>query len=124
MAKILVVDDEKNIVNLLYDILSKEGFEVLTATDGKDCLSLTEKELPDLVLLDVMMPGMDGGEVAQNLLGNEKTKNIPIIFLTSIVTEKEVIESKGHIAGRLFISKFSDNNELIKKIKEVLSIGT
>jgi CheY-like chemotaxis protein len=116
MAKILVVDDEKEAVNLYYNILSKEGFKVLTATNGRDCLSLAEKELPDLILLDVMMPEMDGGDIAQNLSENEKTKNTPIIFLTSLITKEE----EGRIGERLFISKFSSIEDIIKKIKGVL----
>jgi two-component system response regulator VicR len=124
MAKILVVDDEREIANLFYDMLAKEGFQVLTATSGQDCLRLAEKEKPDLILLDVMMPGMDGGETMQNLLDNEKTKNIPIIFLTSIITKDEEIEQLGKIGNRLFISKFSDRENLLKKVNEILGIGT
>lgn len=123
MAKILVVDDEEKVVDLYKDMLSKEGFSVLTATNGKDCLRLAEKEVPDLILLDVMMPGMDGGQTAQNLLENVKTKNIPIIFLTSIVTKEEEAEQEGKIGGRLFISKFSDREDILKKINDVLGIG-
>ena len=124
MAKILVVDDEKEIVKLFSDMLTKEGFQVLTATSGQDCLRLAEKEKPDLILLDVMMPGMDGGQTLQNLLDNEKTKNIPIIFLTSIITKDEEIEQMGKIGNRLFISKFSGRENLLKKVNEVLGIGT
>jgi two-component system response regulator VicR len=124
MAKILVVDDEREIANLFYDMLTKEGFQVLTATSGQDCLKLAEKEKPDLILLDVMMPGMDGGETMQNLLDNEKTKNIPTIFLTSIISKDEEIEQLGKIGNRLFIYKFSDRENLLKKVNEILGIGT
>jgi two-component system response regulator VicR len=124
MAKILVVDDEREIANLFYDMLAKEGFQVLIATGGQDCLRLAEKEKPDLILLDVMMPGMDGGETMQNLLDNEKTKNIPTIFLTSIISKDEEIEQLGKIGNRLFISKFSDRENLLKKVNEILGIGT
>lgn len=123
MAKILVVDNEKEIVDLYYDLLTKKGFKVLTAANGKDCLSIAERESPDLILLDVMMPGMDGGEAAQNLLENEKTKGIPIIFLTSIITREEEIEQMGRIAGRTFVSKAGGTDSLLKKINEVLGIG-
>lgn len=122
--KILVVDDKKKIVDLLYNILSKEGFRVLTATDGESCLRIARQETPDLIVLDVMMPGMDGGYIASNLQEDERTKNIPVIFLTGAITEEEVAKSDGEIAGRLFISKFSDSNELISKIKKLLGIST
>jgi len=123
MVKILVVDDEEKVVDLYKDMLSKEGFSVLTATNGKDCLRLAENEQPNLILLDVMMPGIDGGQTAQNLLGNPKTKNIPIIFLTSIVTKEEEAEQEGQIGGRQFISKFSDREDILKKVNDVLGIG-
>lgn len=116
MTKILVVDDEKEAVNLYYKLLSKEGFEVLTATNGRDCLILAEEEMPDLILLDVMMPGIDGGDIAGKLSENEKTKNTPIIFLTSAITEGE----ESRVRGRLFISKFSSIEKIIEKIKDVL----
>lgn len=124
MAKILIVDDEKEIVSLYHDVLSKQGFNVLTASNGVDCLSLAAKALPDLILLDVIMPGMDGGTTAQKLLENAKTKNIPIIFLTSMITKEEEAVQEGIIKGRLFISKASSIEEFIEKINKVLAIGT
>ena len=123
MVKILVVDDEEKVVDLYKDMLSKEGFSVLAATNGKDCLKLAEKEVPDLILLDVIMPEMDGGTTARNLLENVKTKNIPIIFLTSIITKEEEAEQEGQIGGRQFISKFSDREDILKKINDALGIG-
>ena len=124
MAKILVVDDEREIVKLFSDMLAKEGFQVLTATSGQDCLRLAEKEKPDLILLDVMMPGMDGGQTLQNLLDNEKTKNIRVIFLTSIISKEEEEEQMGVIGGRSFISKFSAKDDILNKINTALGIGT
>ena len=123
MAKILVVDDEEKLVDLYKDMLSKEGFNVITATNGREGLKLAEKEIPDLILLDVMMPGMDGGTTARILLENVKTKNIPIIFLTSIVTKEEEAEQEGQIGGRQFISKFSDREDILKKVNDALGIG-
>jgi two-component system alkaline phosphatase synthesis response regulator PhoP len=122
--KILLVDNEKNIVDLLYKLLSMEGFKVFAATDGEGCLRIARQEVPDLIVLDVVMPGMDGGDIASNLQKDKKTQNIPIIFLTGVVTEEEVANIGGQIANRLFISKFSDINEQISKIKGVLGIST
>lgn len=121
--KILVVDNEKNIVDLLYNFLSRERFKVFTATDGESCLKIARQEAPDLIVLDVMMPGMDGGDVANKLQENAKTKNIPVIFLTGAVSEEEVAKSGGQIANRLFISKFSDSKEQIRIIKKALGIS-
>ena len=124
MAKILVIDDEEEVVNLYNDFLSKEGFKVLTATNGEDGLSIAKKEIPDLILLDVIMPGMDGGAVDQNLLENPRTKNIPIIFLTGIITQEEETEGEGVIGKRLFLSKSDSIDEILKKINDVLGIET
>jgi len=120
MAKILIVDDDERTITLYRDILSKEGFDVLTSTNGEHGLKLAVEEVPSLILLDLMMPGMSGEEVIGYLLRNEKTKNIPVIFLTSLVTEEEVTESKGKIGGCLYISKSTSNKEFIKRLIEVL----
>lgn len=120
--KILVVDDEQRIVDLLYKFLSKEGFTVSTATDGEGCLKLAKVLIPDLIVLDVNMPGMDGGDVVNKLLEDEKTKRIPVIFLTGSVTDEELIKGGSMIANHLFMSKGSDLNEQIRTIKRILGV--
>ena len=123
MAKtILVVDDQKEIVDILYKFLSREGFEVLTATDGKDALSLARRAVPDLVILDVMMPGMDGGEVMQHILEDEKIKHVPVIFLTGAISEEEIVIRNDKNTGRLFMSKTGDLKEQVKAIKDFLGV--
>lgn len=77
--KILAVDDEKHIVRLVQVNLERQGYEVVTASDGKEALEKVEEENPDLVVLDVMMPYMDGFEVLQNLRRNPSTREIPVI---------------------------------------------
>ena len=123
MAKILIVDDDAKELELYQDILSSEGFDVLTAGSGEDGLKLAIENIPDLILLDVMMPEKDGGKVAQDLLENNKTKNIPVIYLTSIITEEEVKAQHGVVSGRFIISKSSNRAELIQRINEALSAG-
>ena len=85
MAKerILIVDDEKNIVSSLTSILSDEGYEVSMSGDGVEALELIQKDPPDLVILDIWLPGMDGIEFAKRLRANSITKNIPVIMLTA-----------------------------------------
>ena len=124
MARILIVDDDEKMLGLYQSILSSEGFDVLTAGSGEDGLKLAIENIPDLILLDVMMPKKDGGEVAQDLSGNNKTRNIPIIFLTSIISEEEEKAKHGRISGRFIISKSSNRTELVQKIKEVLSASS
>lgn len=122
MAKILIVDDEKEIVKILQKTFVKEGFEVLTAFNGEECLEHAEKERPNLILIDIHMPGMDGGTVVQNLKSKEETKDIPFIYLTGLITEKEVSGLKGMMAEKRFLSKQSDLEEIVKKVKEALSV--
>ena len=121
MARILIVDDDEKMLGFYQAILSSEGFDVLTAGSGEDGLKLAIENIPDLILLDLIMPKKDGGAVAQDLLGNNKTRNIPIIFLTSIISEEEEKAKHGRISGRFIISKSSNRTELVQKIKEVLS---
>ena len=120
MAKILIVDDDEKMITLYRDILSKEGFNVLTSTNGKDGLKLAIQEVPSLILLDVMMPEISGTDVIDSLMRNERTRDIPVIFLTSLVTEEEVLNSKGEIGGRLYISKSAGKKELLRRIREVI----
>ncbi|MFA5157175.1 MAG: response regulator [Candidatus Omnitrophota bacterium] len=123
MAKILIVDDDEKMRSLYQDILESEGFDVLTAGNGEDGLELAVKNAPDLILLDVMMPGEKGDRVSNELLENNKTRDIPVIYLTSIITEEEVKAQHGRISGRFIISKSSNRTELVQRIKEVLSTG-
>ncbi len=123
MAKILIVDDDAKELELYQDILLSQGFNVLTADNGEDGLKLAIENIPDLILLDVMMPKKDGGKVSKDLLANNKTSNIPVIYLTSIITEEEVKAQHGKVSGRFIISKSSPRAELIQRINEVLSTG-
>src|SRR4030042_1552034 len=81
--KILIVEDEKDIVKMLDYNLKKEGFRAISAYDGEDALDLAAREHPDLIVLDLMLPGIDGLEVCKALKKENKTSNIPIIMLTA-----------------------------------------
>jgi two-component system, OmpR family, alkaline phosphatase synthesis response regulator PhoP len=83
VTKVLVVDDEPPIRLLCRVNLEAEGMEVLEAADGEEGLAAAQREKPDVVLLDVMMPGMDGWQVAERLFEAEETKEIPLVFLTA-----------------------------------------
>jgi DNA-binding response OmpR family regulator len=121
MPKVLIVDDDEKELELYHDILLSEGFNVLTANNGDDGIKAAIDNTPDLILLDVMMPKKNGGKVSEELLGNNKTKDIPVIYLTSIITEEEVKSQHGVVSGRYIISKSSSREELMKRISKVLS---
>lgn len=120
MANILIVDDDKEVVKVFSGILSRAGYSVIGATNGQDAITLARGKRPDMILLDISMPGMDGGQVAHVLLSLDQTKDIPIVFLTSIISEREVVESGGVIGGRSFLSKYSEPEEIVRLIKQKL----
>ncbi|GCE16282.1 response regulator [Dictyobacter kobayashii] len=84
MSTILVVDDEVSIIEVLRDVLIDEGYEVMTASNGKEGLACLEKTRPDLVLCDVMMPVIDGRELCRRMTANPHLRSIPLIFMTAV----------------------------------------
>jgi len=119
MPKILIVDDEKNFHTMMTIRLESYGFEVISAYDGREGLEMAKSESPDLILLDVMMPEMDGFEVC-NLLKNDKQYcEIPIIICTGMV-EKVDVEMSSKARPDAFITKPFDHNILHSKIEELL----
>lgn len=119
MAKIIVADDEKDVVELLSFLLKKDGHTVIPAENGKVALDLVEKDPPDLILLDVMMPEMDGYTVQTRLMENPKTKSIPIIILTAKGQLKDVFAMAGNVAA--YMEKPFDPKTLRAKIQESLN---
>jgi len=116
--KILAVDDEKHIVRLIQVNLERQGYDVVTAFDGKEALQKVEAERPDLVVLDVMMPYMDGFEVLQNLKRNPSTRDIPVIMLTAKAQDADVF--KGLQSGvDLYLTKPFNPMELISFVKRI-----
>jgi CheY-like chemotaxis protein len=119
--KILLIDDEEDFCFFVKLNLEKTGkYEVLTTTDSSSVLIMVSKECPDLVLLDIIMPEMNGGQIAGMLLDNPKTKSIPVLFVTAIASRSELQSQEGVIGGRQFIAKPVSPEELIAKIDSVL----
>ena len=116
--KILVIDDETDFVEMLKMRLEATGYEVFTASDGRDGLRKASEVMPDLILLDIMMPGMDGGDVAQKLRERPATSGIPVVFLTAAISEQEADARGG--GGEVFIAKTADSQELIRRIEAQL----
>lgn len=119
--KILIVDDVMSNVLLLKVLLTNEKFAIATASNGRQALEQVDKENPDLVLLDVMMPDMSGFEVAQHLKANPKTADIPIIFLTALNSTTDIV--KGfQVGANDFISKPFNKEELIIRVTHQISL--
>ena len=111
--KILVVDDEKPIADILKFNLVKEGYEVVLAHDGDTAIELAESEDPDLILLDIMLPGKDGNEVCREI---RKTKTMPIIMLTA--KDSEIDKVLGlELGADDYVTKPFSNRELIARVK-------
>ena len=117
--KILVVDDEQDILDTVSVRLAAAGYKVVTADTGEGGFARAVAERPDLILLDIMLPDIDGGQVAAKLRANAITRKIPVIFLTCIVSGKE-IEGKDKIGGNIFIAKPFKSEDLLAKIQAVL----
>lgn len=119
--KILIVDDVMSNVLLLKVLLTNEKFAIATASNGRQALEQVEKEKPDLILLDVMMPDMSGFEVAQHLKSNPQTAEIPIIFLTALNSTADIV--KGfQVGANDFISKPFNKEELIIRVTHQISL--
>ena len=117
--KILIVDDEQDVLELLGTRLEGQGYEVVTLSDGRMAVSLAKKEKPDLIILDIVMPGVDGSEIANILKTDPQTKNTPVIFLTCLITKEE--EKRDNvIGGKYFIAKPYDPDDLLKIIENLL----
>ena len=117
--KILIVDDVMSNVLLLKVLLTNEKFAIATASNGRQALEQVDKENPDLVLLDVMMPDMSGFEVAQHLKANPKTADIPIIFLTAKTLKEDILEG-FKIGADDYITKPFSMEELTFRIEAIL----
>ena len=116
---VLIVEDEKDIIKMLEYNLGKEGFKTLSARDGEHALDMARGAHPDLVILDLMLPGMDGLEVCKNLKRDTKTASIPVIMLTAKSQESDKIVGLELGADDYMTKPFSPR-ELIARIKAVL----
>ena len=118
-TKILVVDDEEDILELIRYNLEKGGYQVLTAQSGEVALEKVISEIPDLVLLDLMLPGVDGIEVCRQINGDVATKHIPVIMLTAKAEEMDVVIGL-EIGADDYITKPFSPRVLLARVKAVL----
>jgi CheY-like chemotaxis protein len=118
--KVLIVDDERDALFILEKELTAKGYSVIAADNGSSALNLAKSEHPDLIILDIWMPGMDGPEVAAKLQENPRTKDIPVIFLTCLFQKSE--EEEGRVvAGKVLIAKPYSIDALTTQIEKLVN---
>ncbi|MGB9802735.1 response regulator, partial [Desulfofundulus sp.] len=116
MSRILVVDDEEHIVELLRFNLEKEGYQVITATDGNTAIEMARSQRPDLILLDVMLPGQDGLAVCRTLQQEAETRHIPVIMISARGEELDKVLGLEMGADDYVTKPFSPR-ELVARVK-------
>ncbi len=122
-AKILVVDDEYDVQKMIRIRLEKNGYTVITASSGNECIEKAAEEKPSVILLDVLLSGQNGFEVCKLLKANVKTKDIPVIMVTALLGES--VQRRGTESGAEYlISKPFDPEDLLWEIEDVLKKAT
>jgi DNA-binding response OmpR family regulator len=119
----MAVDDETNLLLILKLLLQREGFEVITVKSGQECLDKLQKIKPDLILMDVMMPGLNGWETCKKIKENEKTNAIPILMLTVRASDNSREKSLNYACADGHIDKPMKRNVLVKEINALLDIS-
>ena len=120
MKKILFIEDESALQKTLGDYLKKEGYEVVSALDGESGLRLAQSQKPDLILLDLILPKMDGFEVLKKLMKNPETKEIPVIILTNLERMEDIGRALELGAKTYLVKANYTLKEVTEKIKKVL----
>lgn len=121
--KILVVDDEEEVLQLLSKQLSAQGYQVLLAKTGQEALDRTKSDMPNLILMDIVLPDLEGSEVVKILKDDPQTVHIPVVFLSGIVTrDNQQSKSEVKVGGRLFdaIPKPFNSQELINAVRKTI----
>lgn len=118
--KVLIVDDDPNILMSLEFLMRKNGYNVLIARNGTEARELVKENLPDLLLLDIMMPDVDGYQICKEVKSGAKTKHAKVIFISAKTKESDI--QKGYQTGAdLYITKPFATKELVKKVAELLA---
>ncbi len=119
--KILIADDESGVVKILGMRLRAHGYQIIGVYDGPSAIELVQQEKPDLIILDIKMPGKDGSQVFQELKTFEDTKSIPVVFFSALPPE-QAQEKVTQLGADGFISKSADPDDMLTKITEILSL--
>lgn len=117
--KILVVDDDPYILLSLEFLMKKNGFDVMVARNGTEALELADKQLPDIVLLDIMMPDVDGYAICKHIKSSKKLKEAKVVFMSAKSKESDI--QKGYDLGAsLYVTKPFSTRQLLKQVQELV----
>ncbi|EKD22719.1 MAG: response regulator receiver modulated diguanylate cyclase [uncultured bacterium] len=117
--KILIVDDEKLLLDLYHDILVENGFEVVMTTNSKEGIEIAKREMPDVILLDILMPEMNGFDVAKILKSDDTMKNIPIYLLTNLPEESSSEKAKELGVSGYMMKAMTEPSKLAEEMKNI-----
>ncbi len=120
VSRVLIVEDEVNIVESLSFLLEREGFEVTSVLDGAQALSFIDENRPDLLILDVMLPGVDGYEILRKIRANAKLKDMPVVMLTAKMQQHDR-RTAEQIGVNAFVTKPFSNAEVVSIVKNLSS---
>ena len=118
--RILLVDDEPSIIKMVSKRLELKGFEVLVATDGPQALEIAQRERPDFIILDLMLPTLDGFQVCQRLKSDQQSREVPVVIMFSGKGQPEDIERCRQIGAYGYVSKTQGTAALLEQIETVL----
>ncbi len=120
--RILAVDDQEDNRRILHDLLTSAGYEVIAATTGEDAVAVAEAQVPDLILMDIQLPGIDGYEATRRIKANPRLRQIPLIVVTSYALSGD--DAKAFSAGAdAYVSKPFSPRALLAKVREYLPAG-
>lgn len=120
--RVLVCDDDPVILRLLQVNLELEGYDVLTARHGEEAVAVTSSELPDVVILDIMMPNMDGYEACEQLKGQPSTRDIPVVFLSAKAQQGDLEKGRSYGVSE-YLTKPFDPGELLDVVERLANQG-
>ncbi len=121
MKKILLVEDDPFLIDIYTSKLEKEGFSVKISESGEDCFKKIKQEKPDLILLDIILPKIDGWKVLKKIKSDEKLKNIKIIILSNLYQKEDIEKGLSLGADKYLIKANYDPKEVIEEIKKILN---
>ncbi len=121
MAKVLIVDDDMTLRELYEERMKAEGFTIISASDGEEAIEKTTKEKPDVILLDIMMPKINGIDVMKMLREKDETKDIPIIILTALIQEIDKIKDMMKPTDGYLVKSEIMPKDVVDKVKKALN---